>query len=154
MEKLTKQEHSDYEDAFKVFDKDNDGTITVTELGDVMRKLNMNPTDAELQDLVNEVDADGNGDVDLPEFISLMARKMKVSDGEEELIEAFKIFDKNSNGVIGRQELHDVIQVLGEDATDEEVAMMMIIADPDGNDMISFDEFTNCYNKLLDENND
>ena len=70
-----------------------------------MRKLNLNPTDVELQDLVNEVDADGNGDVDLPEFISLMARKMKVSDGDEELIEAFKIFDKNANGVIGRQEL-------------------------------------------------
>lgn len=77
MEKLTKQELEDYEDAFRVFDRDGDGSITVTELGDVMRKLAMNPTDAELQDMVNEVDADGNGNVDLPEFISLMARKMK-----------------------------------------------------------------------------
>ena len=76
MDKLTPQELEDYEDAFRVFDKDGDGSITVVELGEVMRKLNMNPTDAELTDMVNEVDTDGNGDIDLPEFISLMARKM------------------------------------------------------------------------------
>ena len=101
--------------------------------------------------MVNEVDADGNGDVDLPEFISLMARKMKAMDGEEELFEAFKIFDTNGNGQIGRQDMQDVIQVLGEDATDEEVDMMMLIADPDGNNLISFDEFAHCFNQLLDE---
>lgn len=44
-----------------------------------MRSLGQNPTEAELQDMVNEVDADGNGTIDFPEFLSLMARKMKVS---------------------------------------------------------------------------
>lgn len=38
-----------------------------------------NPTEAELQDMVNEVDADGNGTIDFPEFLTMMARKMKVS---------------------------------------------------------------------------
>lgn len=33
---------------------------------------------AELQDMINEVDADGNGTIDFPEFLSLMSRKMKV----------------------------------------------------------------------------
>ena len=50
-----------------------------------------NPTEAELQDMINEVDADGNGTIDFPEFLSLMARKMKDTDTEEELIEAFKV---------------------------------------------------------------
>jgi hypothetical protein len=54
------------------------GTITTKELGTVMRSLGQNPTEAELQDMVNEVDADGNGTIDFPEFIQLMARKMKV----------------------------------------------------------------------------
>ena len=64
--------------AFALFDKDGDGTITTKELGTVMRSLGQNPTEAELQDMINEVDADGNGTIDFPEFLNLMARKMKV----------------------------------------------------------------------------
>lgn len=43
-----------------------------------MRSLGQNPTEAELQDMISEVDADGNGTIDFPEFLMLMARKMKV----------------------------------------------------------------------------
>jgi Ca2+-binding EF-hand superfamily protein len=59
--------------------RDDAGTITTKELGTVMRSLGQNPTEAELQDMINEVDADGNGTIDFPEFLSLMAKKMKVS---------------------------------------------------------------------------
>ena len=55
------------------------GTITTRELGTVMRSLGQNPTEAELQDMINEVDADGSGTIDFPEFLALMARKMKVT---------------------------------------------------------------------------
>jgi Ca2+-binding EF-hand superfamily protein len=38
-----------------------------------------------------QVDADGNGTIDFPEFLTLMARKMKDTDSEEEILEAFKV---------------------------------------------------------------
>ena len=92
---------------------DGDGTITTRELGTVMRSLGQNPTEAELQDMINEVDADGNGTIDFPEFLTMMARKMKDTDSEEEIKEAFKVFDKDGNGFISAAELRHVMTNLG-----------------------------------------
>lgn len=50
---------SEFKEAFSLFDKDGDGTITTKELGTVMRSLGQNPTESELQDMINEVDIDG-----------------------------------------------------------------------------------------------
>ena len=49
----------EFKEAFALFDKDGDGSITTKELGTVMRSLGQNPTESELQDMINEVDADG-----------------------------------------------------------------------------------------------
>ena len=40
--------------------------------GSVMKSMGLKPTEAELQDMINEVDADGNGAIDFPEFLALM----------------------------------------------------------------------------------
>lgn len=74
-----------------------------------MRSLGQNPTEAELQDMVAEVDADGNNSIDFPEFLTMMARKMKDTDSEEEIKEAFKVFDKDNNGFISAAELRHVM---------------------------------------------
>jgi calmodulin len=95
------------------FLQDGDGTITTIELGTVMRSLGQNPTEAELQDMINEVDADGNGTIDFPEFLTMMARKMRDTDSEEEIKEAFKVFDKDGNGFISAAELRHVMTNLG-----------------------------------------
>ena len=101
------------------------------ELGTVMRSLGQNPTEAELADMVNEVDADGNGTIDFPEFLTMMARKMKDTDSEEEILEAFKVFDKDGNGFISAAELRHIMTNLGEKLTDEEVGSRSITAHRD-----------------------
>jgi calmodulin len=158
---LTDEQIAEFKEAFALFDKDGDGTITTKELGTVMRSLGQNPTEAELQDMINEVDADGNGTIDFPEFLNLMARKMKDTDSEEELKEAFKVFDKDGNGFISAAELRHVMTNLGEKLTDEEVSPCASIicftlakalcytqvdemireADVDGDGQVNYDEF-------------
>ncbi|XP_016729717.2 calmodulin [Gossypium hirsutum] len=119
-DQLTDEQISEFKEAFSLFDKDGDGCITTKELGTVMRSLGQNPTEAELQDMINEVDADGNGTIDFPEFLNLMARKMKDTDSEEELKEAFRVFDKDQNGFISAAELRHVMTNLGEKLKDAE----------------------------------
>ena len=87
-DQLRKEQIAEFKEAFSLFDKDGDGTITTKELGTVMRSLGQ-PTEAELADMINEVDADGNGTIHFPEFLTMMARKMKDTDSEEEILRAW-----------------------------------------------------------------
>ncbi|KAG6856683.1 hypothetical protein H0H87_001898 [Tephrocybe sp. NHM501043] len=140
-DQLSEEQISEFKEAFSLFDKDGDGTITTRELGTVMRSLGQNPTEAELQDMINEVDADGNGTIDFPEFLTMMARKMRDTDSEEEIKEAFKVFDKDGNGYISSAELRHVMTNLGEKLSDTEVDEMIREADVDGDGQINYDEF-------------
>ena len=139
--KADKEQIAELKKVFALFDEDGDGKITIKELGTMMRSLGQNPTEAELRDLINEVDADGNGTIDFPEFLNLMARKMQDTDSEEELKEAFKVFDKDGNGFISAAELRHVMTNLGEKLTDEEVDEMIREADVDGDGQVNYDEF-------------
>ena len=65
---LTEEQKQEFRDVFSLFDKDGDGTVSTKELGVVMRALGQNPTDAEIAEMIKEVDTDGNGEVDFDEF--------------------------------------------------------------------------------------
>ena len=138
---LTEDKINEFKEAFEIFDKDKDGYITTKELGDIMKNLGQTPSEAELQDMINEVDIDGNGTIDFKEFLGLMARKMRDNDSEEELIEAFKVFDRDGNGLISNVELQHVMTSLGENVTMDEVDEMIKEADLDGDGYINYEEF-------------
>ena len=138
---LTEDKINEFKEAFEIFDKDKDGYITTKELGDIMKNLGQTPSEAELQDMINEVDIDGNGTIDFKEFLGLMARKMRDNDSEEELIEAFKVFDRDGNGLISNVELQHVMTSLGENVTLDEVDEMIKEADLDGDGYINYEEF-------------
>merc|ERR1712179_580458 len=91
--------------------------------------------------MINEVDTDGNCTIEFSEFLTMMARKMKDPDSEEELREAFRVFDKDGNGFISAAELRHVITNLGEKLTNEEVDEMIREADMGGDGQINYEEF-------------
>ena len=139
---------------------DGDGTISVRELDSVMRSLGRYHTEAELQDMIDRVDANGDGVVDFSEFSDMMAG-VKDTDIEEDIKETFKAFDKDGNGFISAAELRHamanlgrhslfffhgplltgITRSIGEELTHAEVDDMIREADVDGDGLISYEEF-------------
>ncbi len=96
-ENLSEEQIGQFKDAFKHFCVEDDGSICSKELGLILRSLGQNPTEPELQDMINEVDADGSGRLDFPEFLLMMANQVRVTESEEEIRESFRVFDKARN---------------------------------------------------------
>ena len=65
--------------------KDGSGAINTFELLGVMRAMGENPSEDEVQNLMNEADLDGNGTIEFPEFLELMKEKYGLLDSKEEL---------------------------------------------------------------------
>jgi calmodulin len=138
---LTRAQVQEFKEAFDIFDVDGGGTITAEELGDVMRSLGQKPTRAQLEAMVNEIDADGDGAIDFPEFLTMMLRKMNEGDPEKELRDVFMVFDKDQSGTISAEELRNVMRVIGEKLTDQEIEDAIRLADTTGDGEVSYDEF-------------
>ncbi|KAI7970225.1 hypothetical protein EIK77_008452 [Talaromyces pinophilus] len=136
--------------------------ITAEELKEVMRSLGQNPTEAELQDIVNELDVDHTGTIDFdgdtasptqhivilltyqPEFLTMMIHKGKATDEEAELRAAFEVFDQDGSGTISADEMRRVMKSIGEELTDAEIDEMIKEADTDGNGTIDC-ESPDCF---------
>ena len=67
------------------FHQDGSGAISADELLHVLRAMGQNPTEDELLNLVLEVDVDGNGTIDFPEFLNMMKTKAREVDEEADL---------------------------------------------------------------------
>ncbi|GAV75777.1 EF_hand_5 domain-containing protein [Cephalotus follicularis] len=130
-----------FQKAFCLLDKDGDGCITIEELAIALKSLDQNPTEEELKSMINEVDADGSGTIEFGEFLDLMARKMKEGEAEDEMKEAFKMFDKDQDGYISPNELRHAMITLGEKLSDEELELMIKEADLDGDGQVNYEEF-------------
>ncbi|KAK3376515.1 hypothetical protein B0T24DRAFT_550213 [Lasiosphaeria ovina] len=140
---LSPDQVAQFKEVFDIFDKDGTGDITADELGKVMKELGLNPSDSELQDIVNEADLNKDGVICFDEFLSLMSQTVKETDTEQELLNAFRVFDKDGSGTISSEELRNVLRSLGENLTDSELDEMIQLADRNGDGHIDYQEFAN-----------
>lgn len=146
MSNLTEERIAEFREAFELFDKDQDGCITIDELAALMKALNLPATDQEIHNMKSEVDVDQNGNIEYKEYISLIARRVRDVDLEEEMIEAFKIFDTNNDGHLSKDELKVVMQIIGEKLvgepiSNEDLDIMWDEADTDQDGYIDYEEF-------------
>lgn len=155
---ITRTQMKEFREAFRLFDKDGDGTITKEELGRVMRSLGQFARVEELQDMLQEVDSDGDGNVSFEEFVSILSKSTSGGGGgsssaeqeERELRDAFRVFDKHNRGYICASDLRAVLQCLGEDLSEEEIEDMIKEVDSDGDGRIDFLEFVRALGEPED----
>lgn len=136
----------EYIDSFERFDKDYDGYISVEDLADIMAKIGKPLDPGQLQDLKGEINPHDNGMFDLKEFMSIMKRRSRDKDCDDDLLTLFKIIDKDENDLIGSDELLKYMNSLGHKISEEEAEEMIKEFDSDGDGFCTFKEFVKMIN--------
>mmetsp|Transcript_31440 Transcript_31440/g.77074 ORF Transcript_31440/g.77074 Transcript_31440/m.77074 type:complete len:153 (-) Transcript_31440:310-768(-) len=148
-ELLTEEQMQDLSKAFRTFDIQNKGTLNTRELGACFRCFGYVATEADLQDVMNEV----GGTVDFAQFVHIMQKKMKDCDAVAEMKQAFKTIDTDQDSYISMQELKGVFtMLLGHEPRPEEVEELMREADVDGDGRISQLDFINVLSCITGSN--
>ncbi|KAK4487296.1 hypothetical protein RD792_006094 [Penstemon davidsonii] len=128
---------------FQMFDRNGDGRITKKELNDSLENMGIFIPDNELTQMIEKIDFNGDGCVDIDEFGALYQNIMDERDEEEDMREAFNVFDQNGDGFITVDELKAVLASLGlkQGRTAEDCRKMILKVDVDGDGMVNFTEF-------------
>ncbi|XP_064622189.1 uncharacterized protein LOC135484541 [Lineus longissimus] len=139
---MTQKQFDDLRDAFNQFDKDGDNTISVEELGYVIRAMGQNPTEKEIQKMMDAADLDKSGRIEFNEFVELMAEVPVSEDPEEDLLEAFRVFDKDGNGFVTAEEFKATMTEMGDmKMSMQDVEDFIREADADGDGNLNYQEF-------------
>ncbi|KAI4302766.1 hypothetical protein MLD38_038475 [Melastoma candidum] len=115
---LSEEQISSMKEAFTLFDTDNDGKISPSDLGILMRSLGGNPTQAQLKSIVSSENL--TSPFDFPRFLDLMSSHLKAEPFDRQLRDAFRVLDKDSSGYVSVTELRHVLTSIGERLEAEE----------------------------------
>jgi len=132
---------SEMKEAFKLFDKKSTGFLGSKEIPQLLRTLGYNPTETEVNTIMAEVEVDHNGKMNLSQFIMLMHNQVGNTDTMEEMRIAFRAFDTDGDGKISKEEFRVCMLNFGERFLEEDIELMIRLADLDDNGFIDFEEF-------------
>merc|ERR1712060_909990 len=89
---LCDEQIEEMKEAFNLFDTDKSGSIDYRELKAAMAALGFEVKKDELKKMIIDIDADGSGHIEFPEFLKMMTGKMGEKDTKEEINKVFKLF--------------------------------------------------------------
>lgn len=139
---LTEMEIALYKEAFQIFDKHSEGYISSKELGTIMSSLGFNISDEDLNEIISAYDNDQNNKmIDFISFLDIISKKKEDIYKEEDLIDAFRIFDKEGNGKISSNELRYVMMSSGEDFNENYIKELINESSVDHDDYIDYNKF-------------
>ncbi|KAL5254560.1 hypothetical protein ACHWQZ_G014120 [Mnemiopsis leidyi] len=139
---LNWHEIQEYEQAFKDFDQNGDGIITVDELPDVLDSIGLKPSPEEVEEMVSKVDINNDGIIDICEFIRMMSLQQNpLITPESQLEDIFHIFDKDGSGFITRDVLRQVMLSLAHPVSEEGLDDLMKRGDRRGEGRLTKSDF-------------
>ncbi|KAF8944416.1 hypothetical protein BGZ47_004248 [Haplosporangium gracile] len=140
---LTSHYNHKFKEGFSLFDRKGNGTIESSSLGDLLRALGQNPTQAQVRDLVAEADPAGTRVINFDTFLKVLMRPdgFKPAGTYNEFINGFKVFDKENDGCITVGELRSVLTNLGEKLSDSEVDELLKGVEVDKSGKVHYEDF-------------
>ena len=147
LEMLNEVQIAEIREIFTLFDKNSDGYVNTAELGTIVRGLNLNPSDAEVVEMIKEVDGSGIGQFDQNSLISLIARRPKVQETLEEMIEALKLIsDQQDDRETEKKKLTNaqfklILMTLGEKMNEHQIDEILTDSDIVHEETIQIEEF-------------
>jgi len=130
--------------AFESFDTEGKGAIGIETIGNILRMMGVKIKEADLKEVIDEVDDDGSGMLEFEEFTELAAKFLIEEDEEElknELKEAFRIYDKDGQGFITNEVLREILREIDPKLTEADLDGIIEEVDEDGSGTMDLDEF-------------
>ncbi|CAF1601209.1 unnamed protein product [Didymodactylos carnosus] len=128
-------------DAFGLMDQDRDGQVSLEDLKEVFSSLGKAPKDAELKAMIDEA----GGPPNFTKLLTMFGERLGGTDAEDVLMNAFKNFDEEKKGTIGRDALRELLTSIGkpEDLlSDMEFNQMLEGAPVDAKGLLDYQAFT------------
>ena len=137
---LSEDEIAEYQEAFMIYDTKGDGMIPANLVGEVIRALGHNPTEAEVKRLVHTQDASER--VSFETFLPILqaVSSKKVTETPSEFVDFLKLFDNDEKGVISSAELRYLLTAKGERVSEEDVEAL-IHGQENSSGNINYEEF-------------
>uniref|UniRef100_A0AC35U5E2 EF-hand domain-containing protein n=1 Tax=Rhabditophanes sp. KR3021 TaxID=114890 RepID=A0AC35U5E2_9BILA len=152
-DQLSAEQIEQFRKYFNMFDKESKGYIRATQVGQILRTMGQAFEDRDLKQLIKQFDADGSGEIEFEEFAAMVANFVVSGEDnsglEEELREAFRLYDKEGNGYINVSDLRDILRALDDNISEEELDEMITEIDADGSGTVDFDEFMEMMSGTL-----